>query len=153
MIWFECNCMSLYILSASRLVRTVLPAGHGVRHGRTVWQKLAIATVSPRSLCHGAALVWLDGAWDEAAGQFNLSVLHSHCCILIFTDQICTLLVSCIPTWLKAEQKSSSFAQKKELLYFCLSWFNTHSVKTKFSKGPVTLRETLASLLAALTCL
>lgn len=62
------------IRSASRLVRIVWVAGRGVDPGRTVWQKLAFATVSPRSPCRGAALAWLDDAWDEGAGQFNACV-------------------------------------------------------------------------------
>lgn len=45
-------------------------AGHGAAPGRVVWQKLATATVSLRSLCHGAAWAWLDGAWGGAAGQW-----------------------------------------------------------------------------------
>lgn len=64
-------------LSVSRLVRIVWVAGHGVQHGRAVWQKLAIATVSLRSLCHGAAWAWLDAAWDEAEGQFSSDLRFS----------------------------------------------------------------------------
>lgn len=72
------NWVTLSILSASRLIRTVWAAGRGVDPGRTVWQKLAFATVSPRSPCRGAASAWLDDAWDEAAGQWNshFSDLH-----------------------------------------------------------------------------
>lgn len=82
------NWVTLSILSASRLIRTVWAAGRGVDPGRTVWQKLAFATVSPRSPCRGAASAWLDDAWDEAAGQWNsyfsdlhfsFSLYHSIC--------------------------------------------------------------------------
>lgn len=54
-----------------RLVRTAWPAGRGARRGRTAWRKSATATVSPRSLCRGAASVWPGAASDEAAGQFT----------------------------------------------------------------------------------
>lgn len=34
-----------------------------------VLPKRDFAIASPRSLCHGAALVWLGGVWDEGAGE------------------------------------------------------------------------------------
>lgn len=61
-----------------RLVKIGWVAGRGVDNGRVVWQKLAFATVSPQSPCHGDAWAWLDGAWGEAAGEFT------YCKVLAF---------------------------------------------------------------------
>lgn len=61
-----------------RLVKIGWVAGRGVDNGRVVWQKLAFATVSPQSPCHDDAWAWLDGAWDEAAGEFT------YCKVLAF---------------------------------------------------------------------
>lgn len=66
------NCV--HDVRVRRLVRTAWPAGRGARHGRTAWRKSATATVSPRSLCRGAASVWPGAVSDEAAGQFTSSV-------------------------------------------------------------------------------
>lgn len=67
-----CNCV--HAVRVCRLARTAWPVGRGARHGRTAWRKSDTATVSPRSLCRGAASVWPGAASDEAAGQSTSSV-------------------------------------------------------------------------------